>query len=213
MAATNPTKSKKARAKTSANANESSKKQKAPATKAKAAAAKAKSNAAQTKTAKPLEQADSSILQPLVNLRRQIDEMLNETIGRLPHFQLPRIEWPLFAQREADTEIAKFDFSENEKAVTVIAEIPGMTSDDVEVTLQDGVLTIKGEKKSKREEKGENFYLSERKFGSFSRAFRLPDGVKEDEIAADFKKGILTVTLPKAVKAKKAARRVSVKTS
>lgn len=224
MATSKSTRSKKGPAKAAAKPNArttaASAKQKSSQTKAKtkaaaakASAAKAKSRAASSAKARQDDDAQSPVLQPLINLRRQIDDMVNETIGRFPHFQLPKIEWPLFAKAGADADIAKFDFSENDKAVTVTAEVPGMTEDDVEVTLHEGVLTIRGEKKSEREEKGENFYLSERRFGSFSRAFRLPEGVKEDEIAASFKKGVLTVTLPKAARAQKAARRVSVKSS
>ncbi|NNJ73642.1 MAG: Hsp20/alpha crystallin family protein, partial [Anderseniella sp.] len=73
-----------------------------------------------------------------------------------------------------------------------------------------GVLTIKGKKNSEHEEEGENFYISERSFGSFSRAFRLPDGVDEEAVAASFDKGVLTVTLPKMSKTKTDARRVPV---
>jgi HSP20 family protein len=217
MAALKSTKSKKAPAKSAAKSKTASTtaKQKAPEAKGKTktAASKAKSKAATPKKPKAVGQAESSILQPLFNLRHQIDDMLNETVGRFPHFQLPKIEWPQFARGEGDTEIAKFDFSENDKAVTVTAELPGMTEDAIKITVEDGVLVIKGEKKSEREEKDENFYLSERRFGSFSRAFRLPDGVREEDIKADFQKGILTVTLPKAAKEKTGPRQVSVKSS
>lgn len=158
-------------------------------------------------------EAEASILKPLVALRRQIDDLVEDTFARFPHFSMPRIEWPTFPKGEGETEtaIAHFDFSENDKAVTVTADVPGMSEDDIDVSVENGVLTIKGEKKSEREEKGEDFYLSERRFGSFSRAFRLPKGAKEDEINAQFKKGVLTVTMPKAVAEKKAARRIDVK--
>ena len=140
--------------------------------------------------------------------------MVEDAFGRLQHLQFPRIEWPTFTKGgEEEAGIARFDFSENDKAVTVTAEMPGMSEDDIEILVENGVLTIKGEKKSAREEKGENYYLSERRFGAFSRAFRLPEGIVEDEIGADFKKGVLTVTMPKAEGSKKAPKRIAVTSS
>ncbi len=147
---------------------------------------------------------------PLIALRRQIDDLMEDTFGRLSQVPFPRIEWPAFSNGEGEAEIAfaSFDFSENDNAVTVIAEMPGMDENDIEVSLDNGVLTIEGEKKSDREEQGENFYLSQRRFGSFRRAFRLPEGISKDAITSHFKKGVLTVTMPKASAEKKAAKRI-----
>jgi HSP20 family protein len=166
----------------------------------------------ETPAAAPAE-AEPSIFAPMVALRRQIDDLVEDAFGRFPYFWMPRIEWPAFPKGEGETEPAPahFDFSESDKAVTVTADVPGMTEEDIDISVDNGVLTIKGEKKSEREEKGENFYLSERRFGSFSRAFRLPEGVNEDEITALFKKGVLTVTMPKATAEKKVAKRIDLK--
>jgi HSP20 family protein len=181
------------------------------ATKAKPkVAAKAEAPEAVTKAT---ESEAATIFKPLIALRRQIDDLMENSFGGFSNVQFPRIEWPALSNGEGDAEtaVARFDFSENDNAVTVIAEMPGMDEDDIEVSLDNGVLTIEGEKKSEREEKGENFYLSERRFGSFSRAFRLPEGISEDAITAHFKKGVLTVTMPKAPAEKKPAKPIDVK--
>lgn len=176
-------------------------------------ATKAVKKEAPEAAAKAAEPVTAAGFKPLIALYRQIDDLVEEAFGRLPHFQFPRIEWPAYpkSEGEADMAIAHFDFSESDAAVTLTADVPGMTDEDIEVSVENGVLTIKGEKKSEREEKDENFYLSERRFGSFSRAFRLPEGVKQDEITATFDKGVLTVTMPKLAAEKTAARRIGVK--
>jgi len=80
-----------------------------------------------------------------------------------------------------------------------------------QIKLADGVLTIKGEKQEEKEEKKKDYYLHERSFGSFQRAFQVPDGVDADKIEASFKNGVLTVTLPKSAQAQKTAKKIDVK--
>jgi HSP20 family protein len=91
-----------------------------------------------------------------------------------------------------------FDISENEKEYSVIAELPGIEEKDMEVTLLDGILTVKGEKKQETEDKEETCHRIERRYGSFLRSFRIPDKVKTDKIDAIFKNGVLRLTLPKS---------------
>jgi HSP20 family protein len=79
------------------------------------------------------------------------------------------------------------------------------------VKVVDGSLSIKGEKQEEKEEKKKEYYLHERRFGSFERSFELPDGVDADKIEAAFKKGVLTVTLPKKPEAQKPAKKIEVK--
>jgi len=86
-----------------------------------------------------------------------------------------------------------------------------MNDKNVEVKMADGVLTIKGEKQEEKEEKKKDYYLRERNFGSFQRAFQVPDGVDADKIEASFKNGVLTVTLPKSAEALKTAKKIDVK--
>jgi HSP20 family protein len=93
------------------------------------------------------------------------------------------------------------DVSETDAEVRVSAELPGMTKDDVQISLVGDRLTIQGEKKSEKETKGEHFYRMERSSGSFQRSLRLPAAVDADKVDAVYKDGILTITLPKTEKA------------
>lgn len=99
---------------------------------------------------------------------------------------------------EGRTWVPAFDISENDKEYLVSAEIPGIDSKDLEVTLSDGVLEIKGEKKREKEENGDNLHRVERYYGSFHRSFVVPEKVEEDKVGASYKDGVLTLTLPKA---------------
>jgi len=107
------------------------------------------------------------------------------------------------------TEVARH--VESEKAYEIIAELPGMDEKNIEVKMADGVLTIKGEKREEKEEKQKDYYLQERSFGSFERSFEVPETVETDKIEASFRKGVLTLTLPKKAEAQKAAKKIEVK--
>jgi HSP20 family protein len=91
-----------------------------------------------------------------------------------------------------------FDVSETEGEIIVKAEIPGMNVEDIDITLTDGLLTIKGERKREKEDKQENYHRIERQFGTFSRSLNLGLKVEAEGIDAGYKDGVLTVTLPKA---------------
>jgi HSP20 family protein len=86
-----------------------------------------------------------------------------------------------------------------------------MDEKNIEVNFSDGTLTIKGEKKDEKEEKNKDYYLSERRYGSFQRSFSVPDGVDAEKIEAAFKNGILTVTLPKTPEAQKKEKKIEIK--
>ena len=103
---------------------------------------------------------------------------------------------------------------EKDDALVVTAELPGVKKDDVDITVEDGVLTIRGEKKEEKEEKKDEkdnkYHMWERKYGSFQRSFTLPNEVEAEKIAAKFDNGILTVTLPKTEKAKVQGRKIPI---
>jgi HSP20 family protein len=103
------------------------------------------------------------------------------------------------------------DVSETDKEIKVTAELPGMDEKDVNVELTDDALNISGEKKTEKEEKDKNYYRSERSYGSFHRTIPLPVEVDKDKVQAAFKKGILTVNLPKTVSAQANTKRIAVK--
>ena len=100
------------------------------------------------------------------------------------------------------------EFSENDKEIRVMAEVPGLDENDIEVMLEDGVLTLRGEKKSETEDQDRQF--SERYYGRFERRLGLGREVEQDKVEATFKNGVLTVTLPKSEKAQANAKRIAI---
>jgi len=103
------------------------------------------------------------------------------------------------------------DVVESEKAYEVTAELPGMDEKNIEIKTANGVLTMKGEKQDQKEEKKKDYFLQERYYGSFERSFEIPESVDVDKIEATFKKGVLTVMLPKKAESQKPAKKVEVK--
>ena len=89
------------------------------------------------------------------------------------------------------------DVNETEKEFFLTADMPGLDKKDVSIDIHDGVITIKGERAIDNEKSTDGYQIRERQLGSFNRSFRLPDNVNEDKVAAKFKNGVLTVTLPK----------------
>jgi HSP20 family protein len=106
----------------------------------------------------------------------------------------------------------RLDVTEDAKAFTVTAELPGMTEKDIDLSISGDTLTIRGEKKEEKEDKNKNYYYSERSYGSFLRSVPLPRQVETDKVSASFKKGVLTITLPKTAEAAEATKKIDVKT-
>jgi len=154
-------------------------------------------------------------LRPFESLRRDIDRLFEDFGGGLWRSQFPRsfFEMSPFGQGERGwtATTPAVDVTETDKAYEISAELPGMDEKNMEVKFADGVLTIKGERQEEREEKEKGYHLRERSFGSFQRAFQVPDGVDTDNIQANFKQGLLTVTLPKTAESQKAAKKIEVK--
>jgi HSP20 family protein len=105
------------------------------------------------------------------------------------------------------------DVSEDEKSYKITAELPGIDPKEVDVTVTGDTLILKGEKRQEREEKDQTYHFSERSYGSFQRSFALPRDVDREKIAADFTKGVLTLTLPKTAEAQKETKKIEVKSS
>ncbi|HSV26920.1 MAG TPA: Hsp20/alpha crystallin family protein [Sedimentisphaerales bacterium] len=105
----------------------------------------------------------------------------------------------------------KVNVAEDEKALTVTAELPGMDEKDIEVTLTKDSMTLKGEKKAEKEEKDKGYYRMERSFGSFTRTIPLSAEIDEDKVEAKFGKGVLTIKMPKTVRAQAAYKKIEVK--
>jgi HSP20 family protein len=122
--------------------------------------------------------------------------------------------WSGFGTPAANMERAiaapRIDLKEDDNNWYITAELPGLSEDDVEVTYDDGVLRIAGEKKQENEDQGRNVHVTERAYGRFERQLPLGHGVKDDQIDASFKDGVLTITAPKAAE-KEQTKKINVK--
>jgi len=107
--------------------------------------------------------------------------------------------------------VPSLDVRENDKKVNINVELPGMDEKDVEVLLTDNSLTLKGEKKEDKEDKGKDYYHMERSYGSFQRVIPLPEGIDAKKAEAKFKKGILSITLAKTEQTKAKAQKIEIK--
>jgi HSP20 family protein len=143
-----------------------------------------------------------SDMDPFLSLHRNVNRLFDEVFRG---FDTPSMfsrtmpgngSWP------------NVEISENEKEIRVVAEVPGLDEKDIEVVLDDGVLTLRGEKKSETEDKERQF--SERYYGRFERRLALGREVEDDNVTATFKNGVLEVKLPKTAKAQANAKRVAI---
>jgi HSP20 family protein len=135
----------------------------------------------------------------LERMRREMDRLWDSFFEERPRRKAEEIgEWR-----------PSLDVSETKNDLVVKAEIPGIDPKDIDISLTNDLLIIKGEKKQEKEEKEENYHLIERSYGAFTRSIRLPKEVQSDKIIASYKNGILKVTLPKSEEAKK--REVKIK--
>ena len=125
---------------------------------------------------------------PLNHLRNQINRVFDDFFGEswlAPRREMAAGFWP------------QVDVTETDKEIKVSADIPGVEPKDIDVSVEDGMLIIKGEKKYEREEKEKGQHRMERSYGSFERAIELPAEVDESKAKAEFKKGVLRLTLTK----------------
>ncbi len=150
---------------------------------------------------------------PFLSLRREMDRLFDDFgsgFWRSPFRSGFGVE-PSWQNQMTWAATPAVDVVESEKAYEVTAELPGMNEKNIEVNLSNGNLTIKGEKQEEKEEKKKDYYVQERHFGSFERTFQVPEEVDASKIEASFKKGVLTVTLPKKLEAQKLAKKIEVK--
>ncbi len=154
---------------------------------------------------------------PISELRRQMDRLFEDFTRGWGWPSIARWRWPGEAldvgRAPGGVLPVDLDVSEDDKAVLVKADLPGMDKDDVDISIDNGMLTIRGEKKEEREEQERDYYVAERHYGSFRRSFRLPESVDEDKVSASFKQGVLEVTLPKRPEAQRKAKKIEVKSS
>jgi len=142
--------------------------------------------------------------EPFGSVRRRGHDVWSELTGMQQ--EMNRLFDEFFGERRNDLAegnwVPVVDMSETETELKIRAELPGMSQNDIELHLQENVLTVKGEKKPETKEGSENFHRVERSYGSFTRSFTLPANVKSDAVQASFKNGVLTITLPKVEEVK-----------
>jgi HSP20 family protein len=160
------------------------------------------------KEATPQETKGKSITQsrelmnPFLSFRHDMDRLMDDFFGG---FDLRP-----FSSRP-DAFVPHVDVVNTDKEIKVSVELPGMDDKDIEVTLTAEALTIKGEKKEEKEEKGKDYYRSERSYGSFIRTIPLPETIETNNVTASFEKGVLIVKLPKTPQALAGTRKIPVK--
>lgn len=115
--------------------------------------------------------------------------------------------------RMADWLAPASDASTDGAAYRISMELPGVEEKDIDVTVQEGMITVKGEKSSSREDKGDTWFFSERQYGAFSRTFRVPADAQADKVEADLKDGVLTLSIPKKAPQEAKSTKVTIKKS
>jgi len=146
---------------------------------------------------------------PFESLRREI-ETLHRDIDRV-FDEMWSGRWPTFEPMGRTEIMPLLDMTEDDQAFHLNVELPGMDEKDVEVTLRNHTLTIKGEKKEEKETKEKDVHRRERAYGYFRRSVELPAEVDADKISATYRKGVLTIDLPKTQQAQQQAKRIEVK--
>lgn len=153
--------------------------------------------------------------QPLSDLRAEMDRLFDRFSSGFPSLSMGRdlFDWDPFRTSGGAFSVSAphVDVSETEKGYEISAELAGMDEKDINVEVKDDVLTLSGEKKEESEKEEKDYHVSERRFGSFRRSFRLPSSVNQDKLSADFKKGVLKIVLPKSAESQKKSRKIDVK--
>jgi HSP20 family protein len=140
------------------------------------------------------------VTHPLASLHQEVDKLFGSFFGDLsfPHLKNGQI-------------LPKIDLKETSERYLLDAELPGVPAEDVEVSVANGVLTVKGEHKAEKEEKDKNYLRVERSYGQFERSINLPEDADDSKISAKSKDGVLTITIPKKPGAKPETRKIEVK--
>jgi len=144
---------------------------------------------------------------PFLQMRREMNRLFDDVFSGFGGFGLPRAFGPALQQMPA---APKIDVSETENEIQIKAEMPGIDQNDVEVLLEDDRLIIRGEKKEEREDKDRNYHVRERVQGVFSRTLPLPFAPDPNQVKAEFKDGVMTITIPKPQEVKQKQHRIDV---
>jgi HSP20 family protein len=148
---------------------------------------------------------------PFDTLRTEIDRVFDDVTRGWPSLGTlwPTRRTALSAFKNVDL-LPQVDTSEDDTAYEIAVELPGVAEKDVSLAIDNGMLTLRGEKKSEREEKNKEYHLTERSYGTFERSFRIPENVDEAKIGASVDNGVLKIVLPKSAKSKPSERRIPI---
>lgn len=159
--------------------------------------------------------ARREISHPMADLQSEMDRLFDRFSRGFPSLSMGRdlFDWDPFHASGGALGITAphVDVLETDKSYEISAELPGLEEKDINVELKDDVLTLSGEKKEESEKEEKDYHVSERRFGSFRRSFRLPSGAVQDKISADFKNGVLKIAMTKSSAAQKKGRKIDVK--
>ncbi len=142
---------------------------------------------------------------PFMSLHREMNRLFDDVFRGMPAAGGAQGGTGQFIQ-------AQMNVSETDKEIRITAELPGVDQNDVDVSLDDDVLTIRGEKKFEQKEEKENFHFVERSYGTFQRSVRLPFPVDPEQVNASFENGVLTVSLPKTAQQER-SRKIQIQSS
>jgi len=164
----------------------------------------------ETKKAVPAPMSD-----PFRSLRTEVDRLFDRFAAglRMPSWRHMFEMEPIGLGSSFTFPTPAVEVTEDDKMFKITAELPGLEQKDIEVVLTGDTLTLKGEKRYEKEEKGKNQHMSERAYGSFQRSFTMPDSVDRDKITAELTKGLLTITLPKSGAARQPEKKIDIKTA
>jgi HSP20 family protein len=141
---------------------------------------------------------------PFALLTREMNRFFDDFRSR---FELEPFGW---AHGETGSFLPSIDVTEDDREVRITSELPGIDERDIDVSLSKDSITVKGEKKQETEDKDKDYYRMERSYGSFQRTIPLPAEIDQDKAQAEFKKGVLRITLPKTPSAQKTVKKVEV---
>lgn len=148
---------------------------------------------------------------PFLDLHRRMNDLFDSFFSDFERtLDRPSAALPV---RHAWDAMPRVDIAETEQEVVVSADLPGLDEKDVSVSLDGDVLTVQGQRKDEREEKKLNYHLVERSYGEFHRSIQLPPGLDTDRVKASFKKGVLTVNLPKRPEARARKKSIEIETA
>jgi HSP20 family protein len=136
------------------------------------------------------------------SMQEEMDRMLQA-------FAAPHTSWRAGSIR-GDALGLRVDIGETEETIVVTADLPGIAQDDVDITLEDDLLRIRAEKNAEAEHSSKEWHVTERSFGTFERAIRVPLGIDPSAVSASYTNGVLTISLPKPAQTEPSARRISV---